>query len=730
MAKVQAPTTQEMKMLLGQQSVDLQKLMELDGEKLKIIHVTDRRTFKECRQKYSYAVQQRLAEKGVTSDALWFGTGLHHGLAEYYRVGANPAREWRALAMRERRSPENPTGVEVADDIIQLGVDMLNGYVQFWEEIDKDWEIIAVEQPLFYRMGPVLLRGTVDLLVRWRGGLWIVDHKCCDQNSLVDLADGSAVRIGDLIGQTVELTSFNWKTLQQETTKALIEDNGVEDVYEIQLESGKLIQRTGNHPLIVPEVVCGNSHSYKRGRRWKQAGDVQKGDYILTPSILCRQGAQTMSDDELKILALLIGDGGLTHYTTSGVRFTNSSSVLVEEFTAIAEEMGDTVVLADQRSINYRVAGRGVYELILQHGLDGSSSHTKFVPVEVFRQTDEGIATFLRYLFATDGCAVYKSDKCLFDYSTVSEELCRGVQRLLLRLGIYSVVAKDKSSYKKPDGTMFHGHVWKCRISRAQEALKFAERVGILGKEEAVGKVRQAALLKMQPRTRGGARKETDVELQGYRWERVVEARCLGPRPTASVTILTSDPDLHTFITAEACEHNTAAKAPNVKHLEMDDQMTAYIWLARELGLGTIRGCIYNVLIKKAPSKPRIIYGGTAVSRSLASTMTYESYMDAIIECGADPDDYKTELETLRGKGSAFFERHEIARNPKELDRFGEDLQYELLDMVSEQTRMYPSPGANCTWCQYQVLCKAEREGSDSTRIRETLYRIRTEEER
>jgi replicative DNA helicase len=70
-------------------------------------------------------------------------------------------------------------------------------------------------------------------------------------------------------------------------------------------------------------------------------------------------------------------------------------------------------------------------------GVFGLRSYEKRVPDEVFRQPLEGIAVFLRHLWATDGCMWIRSGRYpVVRYDTTSGELADGLVSLLLRFGI------------------------------------------------------------------------------------------------------------------------------------------------------------------------------------------------------------------------------------------------------------------------------------------------------
>jgi replicative DNA helicase len=70
-------------------------------------------------------------------------------------------------------------------------------------------------------------------------------------------------------------------------------------------------------------------------------------------------------------------------------------------------------------------------------GLWGKSAHAKCVPAMIFELPREKLALFLNRAFACDGSVyVQNGDQAGISYSTVSEQLARDMQHLLLRFGI------------------------------------------------------------------------------------------------------------------------------------------------------------------------------------------------------------------------------------------------------------------------------------------------------
>lgn len=143
------------------------------------IHVTERSTFKQCKRKWQYRHQFHLAQLTTLPNKFWFGILIHKCMAEYYKNNA-PLLDTFINKFDADIHTFNWEGKaeEAAYEYYNLGVEMLRGYMKYSEENDKNWEIVAVEEPLTIPISTEFsLTGTPDLLIRENGKLFIVDHK-------------------------------------------------------------------------------------------------------------------------------------------------------------------------------------------------------------------------------------------------------------------------------------------------------------------------------------------------------------------------------------------------------------------------------------------------------------------------------------------------------------------------------------------------------------------------
>lgn len=226
------------------------------SEPLPLVRTSERASFKRCPQQWYWAWRKGLRPRGRLPDALWFGTGVHVALAEYYppgkKRGPHPAETWETWADGEMRSikiyaASSPNLYGDSDEIIheytdaiELGRSMLERYV-IHHKGDPSWDVIAREQPfglMIPRRGtrrePFLrFHGTFDGVYRDlnTGYLNLMEHKTAAMIStrhlsLDDQAGGylmaamAALRRQGLIGENEYIRYIMYNFLR----KALPDD--------------------------------------------------------------------------------------------------------------------------------------------------------------------------------------------------------------------------------------------------------------------------------------------------------------------------------------------------------------------------------------------------------------------------------------------------------------------------------------------------------------------------
>lgn len=146
---------------------------------MKSISVTQRSSFKACRRQFNWAYNEKLEPKGGSIGALWFGRLIHFCLAGYYR-GKKWEDEWdRWLVLQADEFGTDHLEDERTREFLRLGRDMMERYVPWAQQADRGWEVLEVEPEWKVKVPGrrVLLDAHPDLVIRWNGRLWVVDHK-------------------------------------------------------------------------------------------------------------------------------------------------------------------------------------------------------------------------------------------------------------------------------------------------------------------------------------------------------------------------------------------------------------------------------------------------------------------------------------------------------------------------------------------------------------------------
>lgn len=402
--------------------------------------------------------------------------------------------------------------------------------------------------------------------------------KCAGLDESVVLADGSVCTMKDLLGKNFELYSYDSNN-RLVKTEAVCVDNGTKPVFKIKTKYGLEMIRTGNHPLYT-------------GEGWKTVDDgLSVGNRIFVPSTLPQEGTEVKNSNHIELLALLLGDGGLTQKTYS---FTVANPIIKSRFLSLLD---GTCRIVESKPGLFNIfphRNNSIYKLIEDLGLDGKNSHTKFIPNWVYTSPNHQIALFLNRLFSTDGWIT----DCEIGYCSASKVLVEGVKRLLARLGITSLLETKTLRSGNYSGNVY----FQLKIQNYSEIKKFIESVGILGKEDKYPKalahvknsfntqvdtlpkefcysfskkLQQLISFPEQEKT-GIGRIRSDracgrqrliqycnmfpehfkeerrvIEMRGY-WDEITDISYLGEKPTAGISV----PTYHNYVN-DCLEHNT-----------------------------------------------------------------------------------------------------------------------------------------------------------------------------
>jgi replicative DNA helicase len=319
---------------------------------------------------------------------------------------------------RRLKSKEPTLGLIVVDYLQLMSSDSnYENRVQEVSQISRQLKILARELDL-----PIIAMSQLSRAVEQRHDKRPIlsdlrESGCLTGESRVFLPDEGTYRpIADLLGQEgTRVLALNEKTWQFEPRRIVRAfSTGRKRVFRLRTRLGRSVRATGNHRFLAFDG-------------WRRLDELAPGTRIASPRRLPSAAIPTMSDAELALLGHLIGDG--CTLPRHAVQHTTREHELAEVVS---------------------------------------------VPAAVFAQPASGIATFLRHLWATDGClragGVYPGVR----YDSSSERLSRDVQSLLLRLGINARLAAVSMGDK---GRTSH----RVTVSGKHEIERFLRIVGAIG---------------------------------------------------------------------------------------------------------------------------------------------------------------------------------------------------------------------------------------------------------
>jgi replicative DNA helicase len=264
---------------------------------------------------------------------------------------------------------------------------------------------------------------------------------CLAGDTRVYLPDEGVYRpIRELEGRSgfrvLAVDTESWRLEPRVVTHAFA--TGRKRVFKLRTRLGREIRATANHKFLSFDG-------------WRRLDDLAPGMRLAVPRTLVGPEQQTMTDSELALLGHLIGDGCTLprhsiQYTTKDRDLAGLVANLAEDVFGAAvtprisaERTWYQVYLPSTRHLTHGVRNP-IASWLDGLGAFGLRSWEKRVPACVFRQSPWGIATFLRHLWATDGCIKADAVSPVVRYDSSSKELAQGVGSLLLRLGINSVL--------------------------------------------------------------------------------------------------------------------------------------------------------------------------------------------------------------------------------------------------------------------------------------------------
>ena len=267
---------------------------------------------------------------------------------------------------------------------------------------------------------------------------------------------------------------------------------------------------------------------------WKQAGELQVGDRLAVMSKLDCLEPVPQDPREVELVGYWIGDGSMPVEGSPQWAFYIDSKPVADDlrnrYIELVESYEDIIAKCEtMQSGTMRIRatqpGRGrksktpLLDIIRKYGLYGSRAWDKRVPPEFFSLPNDQLATFISGLWDTDG-SLYSSSKGQprAEYCTVSEDLARDIQRLLLRFGVVARLTSKVSSYVYKGERREGRRAWRVEVQADQHLKRLLAVLTLHGEKER----RRVEMLEHVPLRR------QQVMAGDVYWDQVVSIEPLG----------------------------------------------------------------------------------------------------------------------------------------------------------------------------------------------------------
>jgi ribonucleoside-diphosphate reductase alpha chain len=285
------------------------------------------------------------------------------------------------------------------------------------------------------------------------------------------------------IGRLVEENAVGTKVYDANgVTRILaVKANGTKDVLRLHTKAGYTLDVTADH-LVWKSTGEGTG-------RFVTAGTLVAGDALEwhRRDAYGEGEIQLREISEAALAGWLQSDGFVGQYTEGTNR-----SLTIEAMTANDDELGwvtraldgvfpgvhrheRTVETQDERldCRRTRLYGEQLRPFVEKWGLLARGTEMT-VPDLLYAAPLPVVAAYLRSVFQAEGYVAAREHSTLVELNMISERLVRGLQRLLLRFGIFSRV-----SYK-PDARGNRKGCWTLRIQNDGDRRTFADEIGFI----------------------------------------------------------------------------------------------------------------------------------------------------------------------------------------------------------------------------------------------------------
>jgi len=379
-------------------------------------------------------------------------------------------------------------------------------------------------------------------------------NMCLDGDEEVYLSDGSRLKMKDidllknknvLSISNIDKYNKNNAVIDVKKIKKSVY-TGYKKAYKLSLKNGTSIIATNNHPFFV------------KNKGWTALSDLIIGeDELMTVNFLPINGKKEIPENEVKILAYLIGNGCTKNPSVS---FSSSNKKVLKEYEEACllypdikhvrkvlkknKKTFELITAIKKMGNRFIKRENPIKTLCIKYGLYGKTALKKRIPAKIFQLNDNLLKIFISRLWATDGC-IYARDNesCCLVYSTSSPELALDVKNIMMYFNIPMRILERRTDYGFTKGKktnkgyqVYCGEQWAIK--------KFIEEIGIFGREEKCQKFLKMIKIKKEY-------KNKKITYSGIK-----SIKFIGKRKVYDVEV----EDTHNFIVNGIVCHNSTSK--------------------------------------------------------------------------------------------------------------------------------------------------------------------------
>lgn len=175
-------------------------------------------------------------------------------------------------------------------------------------------------------------------------------------------------------------------------------------------------------------------------------------------------------------------------------------------------------------------------------------------------------------------------------------------------------------------------------------------------------------------------------------------------------------------------DHKTVGRFLPPDFLLLDAQLGRYFWGMERLGYKPLRGIIFNEIITKAPTLPKLIRNGTQLEKRKNLHCDFYTYYREIKRHGLDVQQHVGFLNHLKTKNDDWFRRTPLPKDPP----LTKTLMKELVDTAreirnAEDLDAFPrTVMKDCQWdCSFMEPCAIQLMGGDASHTFKLRYTTR-----